>query len=196
MLIYLAQYLCSEYLLGSTRIQRLLNTTRIHLLPSMNPDGYEVAAAEVSTHSAAVHRQQLGGWRGGVRPGLGDGTSAGGSIGESCSGRGTDAENPMACHRGDALWRGRKMRKGVERASALAGGWSSRTCRRRGAVGNGGGHSRLGSSQCQALRPEGQQWGRWEGPERGQRSSVDMLPSSSCKPERSHGCPQRSRVGC
>lgn len=48
MLIYLAQYLCSEYLLGSPRIQRLLNTTRIHLLPSMNPDGYEVAAAEVS----------------------------------------------------------------------------------------------------------------------------------------------------
>lgn len=48
MLIYLAQYLCSEYLVGSPRIQRLLNTTRIHLLPSMNPDGYEVAAAEVS----------------------------------------------------------------------------------------------------------------------------------------------------
>ncbi|KAK2115369.1 hypothetical protein P7K49_005995 [Saguinus oedipus] len=48
MLIYLTQYLCSEYLLGNPRIQRLLNTTRIHLLPSMNPDGYEVAAAEVS----------------------------------------------------------------------------------------------------------------------------------------------------
>lgn len=48
MLIYLAQYLCSEYLLGNPRIQRLLNTTRVHLLPSMNPDGYEVAAAEVS----------------------------------------------------------------------------------------------------------------------------------------------------
>ncbi|KAM8971833.1 carboxypeptidase Z isoform 2-T2 [Sarcophilus harrisii] len=46
MLIYLAQYLCSEYLLGNPRIQTLINTTRIHLLPSMNPDGYDVAAAE------------------------------------------------------------------------------------------------------------------------------------------------------
>ncbi|XP_034020605.1 carboxypeptidase Z-like [Thalassophryne amazonica] len=45
LLIFLVQHLCSEYLLGSERIQTLINTTRIHILPSMNPDGYELAVS-------------------------------------------------------------------------------------------------------------------------------------------------------
>ncbi|XP_076253987.1 carboxypeptidase D svr [Rhynchophorus ferrugineus] len=42
LLLYLIKYLCERY--GTDdRITKLLNTTRIHLLPSMNPDGYEMA---------------------------------------------------------------------------------------------------------------------------------------------------------
>ena len=40
MLLLLADYLCSNY--GrDERVTKLVNTTRIHLLPSMNPDGWE-----------------------------------------------------------------------------------------------------------------------------------------------------------
>lgn len=40
LLLLLAEHLCKNY--GSdTRITRLVDTTRIHLLPSMNPDGWE-----------------------------------------------------------------------------------------------------------------------------------------------------------
>lgn len=38
-LLYLMQYLCSGYSTNST-IRELVDSTRIHLLPTMNPDGY------------------------------------------------------------------------------------------------------------------------------------------------------------
>lgn len=43
LLLLLMQFLCQEFLRGDPRVTRLLTETRIHLLPSMNPDGYETA---------------------------------------------------------------------------------------------------------------------------------------------------------
>ncbi|CAL8358205.1 unnamed protein product [Merluccius merluccius] len=43
LLLGLMQYLCAEYRRGDQRVVRLVQDTRIHLLPSMNPDGYEMA---------------------------------------------------------------------------------------------------------------------------------------------------------
>lgn len=42
MILLLAEYLCQNY--GTdNRITQLVGSTRIHLLPTMNPDGFEVA---------------------------------------------------------------------------------------------------------------------------------------------------------
>ncbi|XP_023286145.1 probable carboxypeptidase X1 [Seriola lalandi dorsalis] len=43
LVLNLMQYLCREYKKGNQRVVRLVTETRIHLLPSMNPDGYEAA---------------------------------------------------------------------------------------------------------------------------------------------------------
>ncbi|XP_076974154.1 adipocyte enhancer-binding protein 1 isoform X2 [Tamandua tetradactyla] len=44
LLLMLMQYLCREYRDGNPRVRSLVQDTRIHLVPSLNPDGYEVAA--------------------------------------------------------------------------------------------------------------------------------------------------------
>ncbi|XP_064131935.1 probable carboxypeptidase X1 [Loxodonta africana] len=43
LLLLLMQYLCHEFRRGNPRVTRLLTEMRLHLLPSMNPDGYEIA---------------------------------------------------------------------------------------------------------------------------------------------------------
>lgn len=48
LVLNLMQYLCREYKKGNQRVVRLVTETRIHLLPSMNPDGYEFAYQKVS----------------------------------------------------------------------------------------------------------------------------------------------------
>ncbi|XP_036295249.1 inactive carboxypeptidase-like protein X2 [Pipistrellus kuhlii] len=53
LLLLLVQFLCQEYLAGNARIVRLVEETRIHILPSLNPDGYEEASEGGS---------ELGGW--------------------------------------------------------------------------------------------------------------------------------------
>ncbi|XP_062991292.1 probable carboxypeptidase X1 [Elgaria multicarinata webbii] len=43
LVLNLMEYLCHEYKQGNPRVLQLVTETRIHLLPSMNPDGYERA---------------------------------------------------------------------------------------------------------------------------------------------------------
>uniref|UniRef100_A0A8C5LLX1 Carboxypeptidase X, M14 family member 1 n=1 Tax=Leptobrachium leishanense TaxID=445787 RepID=A0A8C5LLX1_9ANUR len=43
LMLNLMEYFCYEYKKGNPRVVRLVTETRIHLLPSMNPDGYERA---------------------------------------------------------------------------------------------------------------------------------------------------------
>lgn len=49
LLLKLADYLCGRYVDGDLQIKSLIEMTRIHLMPSMNPDGWQLATDTVST---------------------------------------------------------------------------------------------------------------------------------------------------
>lgn len=61
LLLLLMQYLCHEYRDGNPRVRSLVQDTRIHLVPSLNPDGYEVAAQMVGC-GAHMGRDWRHGW--------------------------------------------------------------------------------------------------------------------------------------
>ncbi|XP_053318763.1 adipocyte enhancer-binding protein 1 [Spea bombifrons] len=44
LLLFLMQFICKEYRDDNPRITTLVRETRIHLVPSLNPDGYEIAS--------------------------------------------------------------------------------------------------------------------------------------------------------
>lgn len=44
LLLLLMQFMCKEFRDGNPRITTLVHDTRIHLVPSLNPDGYEIAS--------------------------------------------------------------------------------------------------------------------------------------------------------
>ena len=58
-LLYLMQYLCELYAADET-VRKLVNATRIHLLPTMNPDGY--ARAQEGDYGGVTGRTNVNGY--------------------------------------------------------------------------------------------------------------------------------------
>lgn len=47
LLLKLADYFCEEFKKGNKEIVKLISITRIHLMPSMNPDGWQRSTDDV-----------------------------------------------------------------------------------------------------------------------------------------------------
>lgn len=55
LLLRLAAHLCENYLSGDPETQALISQTRIHLMPTMNPDGWQMATDMVQTFSSTLN---------------------------------------------------------------------------------------------------------------------------------------------
>jgi len=51
LLLLLMQFLCKKYNEDDARVRRLVDSVRIHLVPSLNPDAYELAYEMVKLSS-------------------------------------------------------------------------------------------------------------------------------------------------
>ncbi|KRZ17758.1 Carboxypeptidase E [Trichinella zimbabwensis] len=61
LLLHLADYLCEMYNRKDAEVQKLINITRIHLLPSMNPDGFEKALTFKDLNDWVIGRENANG---------------------------------------------------------------------------------------------------------------------------------------
>ncbi|EDO46885.1 predicted protein, partial [Nematostella vectensis] len=59
LLLQLIRYLCENYE-SHEKVRTLVDTTRIHILPSINPDGYELASVKGKTHKFIGRRNAYG----------------------------------------------------------------------------------------------------------------------------------------
>jgi carboxypeptidase E len=62
MLLHLADYLCDGYTNGNEEVRRLVDSTRIHLVPSMNPDGWKISTDSVSCNLMVLALHGHSGW--------------------------------------------------------------------------------------------------------------------------------------
>lgn len=59
LLLRLAVYMCENYLNGDKEMHSLISMTRIHLMPSMNPDGWQLATDTVSSFPHALSQTTI-----------------------------------------------------------------------------------------------------------------------------------------